>query len=587
MIQGNEVLDKLPEHLLDLVIDQPYNAYTAKDHAVWRYVMRQNVAFLTEYSYGDYLKGLAETGVSIDTIPHMYGMNRVLKDIGWAAAAVDGFIPPQAFMEFQANKVLVIAADIRTANHIHYTPAPDILHEAAGHAPIIADKAYAKYLQQFGKIGVKAFSSAKDYELYEAIRHLSIIKEYPDTTQDEVNVAEKQIARISQNLGVPSEMAKLRNLHWWTVEYGLIGSVDDYRIYGAGLLSSIGESKHCCTDAVKKLPYSLEAQSFNFDITNMQPQLFVANNVEHLNKVLEEFGNTMAYKKGGAYAIEEAEKSSNVATVELDSGVQISGIFSASDSKGEDVQFLKTRTATQLALNEKEIEGHSTHYHKQGFSSPVGKWKNTEVTPYMLSLSDLSSLGINEGKEANIEFASGYRVNGKLEIATFNDSKLVLLSFSNCTVHNPKGETVFQPDWGMYDMVIGSEVVSAWSGPADPKAFGWNFAPPSEKTIKITHNEQAHQLFALYQQLRDIRSGELPLKEEELKNIFSKVKKVYTDDWLLPLELLELITIKFPNSSLNDEIRAFLDELATTSDFRAKVISEGLELLGTQELVME
>ncbi len=64
-------------------------------------------------------------------------------------------------MEFQEHKVLVVAADIRQINHIEYTPAPDIIHEAAGHAPIIADKKYAEYLRLFGEIGRKAFSSGK------------------------------------------------------------------------------------------------------------------------------------------------------------------------------------------------------------------------------------------------------------------------------------------------------------------------------------------------------------------------------------------------------------------------------------------
>ena len=80
-------------------------------------------------------------------------MNRILKDIGWAAVSVDGFIPPNAFMEFQAYNVLVIASDIRTIDHIKYTPAPDIIHEAAGHAPIIANPEYADYLRHFGEIG--------------------------------------------------------------------------------------------------------------------------------------------------------------------------------------------------------------------------------------------------------------------------------------------------------------------------------------------------------------------------------------------------------------------------------------------------
>ena len=79
-------------------------------------------------AHESYLEGLKKTGISANSIPSMYGMNRILQDIGWAAVAVDGFIPPQAFMEFQAYNVLVIASDIRQVNHIEYTPAPDIIH---------------------------------------------------------------------------------------------------------------------------------------------------------------------------------------------------------------------------------------------------------------------------------------------------------------------------------------------------------------------------------------------------------------------------------------------------------------------------
>jgi phenylalanine-4-hydroxylase len=125
--------------------------------------------------------GLEQTGISIDAIPDIDTMNRILSKIGWAAVTVDGFIPPAAFMEFQAYNVLVIAADIRPIDQIEYTPAPDIIHEAAGHAPIIADPEYAEYLRYFGEIGSKAFSSSADFALYEAIRHLSILKADPNT----------------------------------------------------------------------------------------------------------------------------------------------------------------------------------------------------------------------------------------------------------------------------------------------------------------------------------------------------------------------------------------------------------------------
>lgn len=126
----------------------------------------------------------------------------------------------------QAYNVLVIASDIRQLENIEYTPAPDIIHEGAGHAPIIANPEYAEYLRRFGEIGCKAISSAKDYELYNAVRHLSIIKEANGTPQNEIEEAEKHIEHLQENMGEPSEMALIRNLHWWTVEYGLIGTVD-------------------------------------------------------------------------------------------------------------------------------------------------------------------------------------------------------------------------------------------------------------------------------------------------------------------------------------------------------------------------
>lgn len=295
--QENEVLKRLPEHLRQFVNDQNYDNYTPIDQAVWRYVMRKNVDYLQKVAHGSYLEGLHLTGISIEEIPSMYGMNRILKDIGWAAVAVDGFIPPTAFMEFQAYNVLVIAQDIRQIQNIEYTPAPDIIHESAGHAPIIANPEYAEYLRRFGEIGSKAISSAMDYEMYEAIRHLSIVKEDRESDPKVVDRAEQRVLDLQNSVSELSEMSKIRNLHWWTVEYGLIGDLQNPKIYGAGLLSSIGESKWCMRDEVKKLPYDLKAAEVNFDITQPQPQLFVTPDFAHLSFVLEQFANQMGLRK--------------------------------------------------------------------------------------------------------------------------------------------------------------------------------------------------------------------------------------------------------------------------------------------------
>ena len=348
--ESNEILKKLPKHLKQFIKPQNYDDYSAIDQAVWRYVMRKNVDFLSTVAHSSYTDGLKQTGISIDNIPNMYGMNRILKDIGWAAVAVDGFIPPNAFMEFQAYNVLVIASDIRQLEHIEYTPAPDIIHEGAGHAPIIANPEYAEYLRRFGEIGCKAISSAKDYELYEAVRHLSIIKEAQHSTEEVIVSAEQKVKALQNSMGAPSEMALIRNLHWWTVEYGLIGTIENPKIYGAGLLSSIGESAWCMTDDVEKLPYDIKATFQDFDITKPQPQLFVTPDFAHLSLVLEEFANTMALRKGGLSGINKLINSKALGTVELSTGLQISGVFNKVVAHDDKPIYLQTIDKTRIGL---------------------------------------------------------------------------------------------------------------------------------------------------------------------------------------------------------------------------------------------
>src|SRR5207237_4667760 len=99
----------------------------------------------------------------------------------------------------------------------------------------------------------KTIQTKKNFKAYPANRHLSILKEQPNSDPKEVDEATKLVEHRQQNLGEPSEMALLSRLHWWTVEYGLIGTLEIPKIYGAGLLSSIGESVSCLEPKVKKI----------------------------------------------------------------------------------------------------------------------------------------------------------------------------------------------------------------------------------------------------------------------------------------------------------------------------------------------
>ncbi|MDX1332202.1 MAG: aromatic amino acid hydroxylase [Robiginitalea sp.] len=574
--ESNPILDRLPKHLRQYIKPQNYEDYSPIDQAVWRYVMRKNVDYLSKVAHESYLGGLEKTGISIDHIPNMYGMNRILKEIGWAAVAVDGFIPPAAFMEFQAYNVLVIASDIRQLDHIEYTPAPDIIHEGAGHAPIIANPEYAEYLRRFGEIGCKAISSAKDYELYEAVRHLSIIKEAPGTGPEEIEEAEKRIETLQENMGPPSEMALIRNLHWWTVEYGLIGSVDQPKIYGAGLLSSIGESTWCMTDKVAKIPYSIEAAHTSFDITKPQPQLFVTPDFAYLSEVLEEFANTMALRKGGLDGLEKLIDSRALGTVELSTGLQISGVFNRAIAHDRKPVYLQTIGATALSYREKELIGHGVAQHPEGFGSPVGKLKGINLAIEDMSPRDLKAYNIYEGEQVTLEFVGGITVKGEIITGTRNlRGEIILITFQNCTVKHGD-EVLFQPDWGLYHMAVGQEIVSAFNGPADLQSFDLVSHVPSEQTIRVQKDAMRQQLERLYGQIREFREGTNTTISRN--KVFRELKANYPKDWLLSVELYELARAG-SDTAFASEILEHLEKVKQDRPEVGHLIDDGIALV--------
>ncbi|WP_375325436.1 aromatic amino acid hydroxylase [Flagellimonas sp. GZD32] len=576
--ESNPILDKLPKHLKQFIKPQNYEDYTAIDQAVWRYVMRKNVDYLSRVAHSSYVDGLKKTGISIDHIPNMYGMNRILKEIGWAAVAVDGFIPPSAFMEFQAYNVLVIASDIRQLENIEYTPAPDIIHEGAGHAPIIANPEYAEYLRRFGEIGCKAISSAKDYELYDAVRHLSIIKEAHGTPQEEIEKAEKHIEYLQENMGEPSEMALIRNLHWWTVEYGLIGEVDNPKIYGAGLLSSIGESAWCMTDQVKKIPYSIEAAHTEFDITKPQPQLFVTPDFAFLSQVLEDFANTMAVRKGGLSGIKKLINSQALGTLEMSTGLQISGQFQyVIEHEGKPI-YMQTKGPTALAYREKELVGHSTEYHSEGFGSPIGKLKGINIAIEDMGPRDLKAYKIYEGEQISLEFEGGVKVEGTIVTGTRNlMGKIILITFKDCTVTHD-GETLFLPEWGLYDMAVGQNVVSAYNGPADLNSFDLITHQITESTIKPKKSAQRLQLEQYYQQVRDFREGTNTTISRN--KVFQVLKQEHPEDWLLPVELYELAK-QGNDQEFQQDILEHLENIKQNNPKVGHLIDDGIALVDT------
>ena len=574
-MQFNSVTEKLPKHLHKFIVQQPYEEYTAQNQAVWRYVMRLNISALKQIAHKSYSSGLKKTGIDEETIPKMEGMNRILKDIGWAAVAVDGFIPPNAFMEFQAYNVLVISSDIRTIDHINYTPAPDIIHEAAGHAPIIANPEYSEYLRRLGEIGCKAISSPKDDEMYEAIRLLSILKENPNSTKTEILEATQAVNSLQEEMGGLSEMAKIRNLHWWTVEYGLIGTLENPKLYGAGLLSSIEESQLCLKKEVKKIPYSIEAAEVNFDITNTQPQLFVIPNFASLSFVLEKFANTMAIRTGGLEGLKKLIVSKKLGTIELSTGIQVSGIFNnVLDSNNTPIYF-QTNSLTALSVNGTELIGHGTEHHPSGFGSPVGKLEGINIAIEDMSPKDLEVYGIVEGKTTRLNFEGGIKVEGEIITGKRDlQGKIILITFKNCRVTH--FETVlFDPSWGVYDMAIGKDICSAFAGPADSNSFEDIYAISETKTAKIIYSDKEQQLHKLYEIVKNNRIQKI-VDFDSLTAVFKEVKSNYPSEWLILLELYELVYDK--DLYLMNGIHEQLLKLKQNKHF-TKLITDGLDLI--------
>ncbi|MEP5570058.1 MAG: aromatic amino acid hydroxylase [Halioglobus sp.] len=550
-----DIIQSLPEHLRPFVKEQDYGNYTARDQAVWRFVMKHLTGRLKDTAHPVYLEGLERTGISLEHIPSIEEMNLCLAKLGWRAVVVDGFIPPAIFMEFQALKVLVIALEMRSADHIFYTPAPDIVHESAGHAPFLVDIDYAEFLQSFGEVGMKAIATHADLEQYEAIRKLSILKESPASSAQDIVQAEAELKSLKKADSALSEAALLTRLHWWTVEYGLVGTVDDYRIFGAGLLSSLSESEHCLNnDAVPKIPLTVDAVQQPYDITQEQPQLFVTKSCKHLSQVLEEFAESMCFRKGGASSLRTAIGAGSICTASYDSGMQVSGVFSEvlCDAVGN-ATYLRTQGPTQLAYREKEVLHHGVDYHSQGFGSPIGQIKDFNRCLSEYSIDELKAHDVVIGQVTRLEYLSGITVQGHLQQIHRHDHRNLILTFTECTVTDLSGRILFDPAWGTYDLAVGSSIDSVYGGVADREKLQLFRPTPTTKTPHVSSD---NALMDCYQRVAELRSSkQTTVKYAEILDELNTALALYPNEWVLRVEMLEIAppTLK---AKLRNEIAA-------------------------------
>jgi phenylalanine-4-hydroxylase len=186
----------------DYTVGQNWRAYSEEEHAIWAQLYRRQIDLIERYAAPEFLQGVRALGASSTRIPRFEDANRVLADsTGWRIVAVPGLIPEQTFFEHLANRHFPVTVWIRRRDELDYLVEPDVFHDFFGHVPLLTIPAFARFMQAYGEAGPKA-------------------------------------------LATTGALSMLSRLYWYMVEFGLIQTPAGLRVYGAGILSSKGETMY-------------------------------------------------------------------------------------------------------------------------------------------------------------------------------------------------------------------------------------------------------------------------------------------------------------------------------------------------------
>jgi phenylalanine-4-hydroxylase len=534
-----------------LIVQQDYSRYTAIDQAVWRFVLLQTHDRLKATAHAAYGEGLGQTGISVERIPRIREMDEHLAPFGWGAVCVDGFIPPRAFQELQSLSILPIAADMRSAEHLVYTPAPDIIHEAAGHAPILPDPVYASYLRRIGAAGARAFTLPEDTAVDRAIYALSELKERPTATAEQVAHAEQALLSARAGVKRVSEAARLSRLYWWTAEYGLVGTPDNYKLYGAGLLSSLWESFACHDPKVAKPRLSVVASDVDYDVTRPQPQLFVTPSFEALHDVLDHVVRTLPSAQGGEAALVEAEQAQEIATITLSSGARLFGCLSRRISAGGRSLLLEVTERARVELG--------------------GQHVDTELAYAVLGDARRVIMGLAEG-EVSLLLAHGVRLQGRLRsVRVAPDGAAALLVLESGRL---QAQAELDRALGPGNVVLLAEAALGAHAGAPSDFFPSTQLPQTlvPKAHTLPPSESA--LLGLYEtSLSALRSS----LGAEVVPVFERVHRElaahFEHDWLLRWNLLESLYKLSLQVPLAEQLRRELEMLEIHYHYRQPIAS--------------
>ncbi len=218
--------------------------WSNEENQTWETLISRQRDIIQNRACDQFVEGLEILNFPKNKVPQLPDVNKILAGInGWGVEPVPALIQPKAFFTLLANKRFPAATFIRIPEELDYIEEPDIFHELYGHTPLLTNKAYGDFMENFGKIAL------------------------------EID---------------PKDRRRLFRLFWFTIEFGLLRTDSGLKAYGGGILSSIGETKYCLTDkSVKKSFDVLEVLRTPYRIDIMQPLYFIIDNFDDLFEILE------------------------------------------------------------------------------------------------------------------------------------------------------------------------------------------------------------------------------------------------------------------------------------------------------------
>ncbi|RDI43809.1 phenylalanine 4-monooxygenase [Aquicella lusitana] len=220
-------------------------AYTDEENQIWHELITRQIPIVQGRACDEYMRGVELLNLPHDRIPQCHEVSSVLRDItGWALEPVPALIPFDRFFNLLANRKFPAATFIRTREELNYLQEPDIFHEVFGHCPLLTNQAYADFTHTYGKLGLKAS---------------------------------------------PQDRVMLAKLYWFTIEFGLIQTAAGMRIYGGGILSSMGETPYALESSVpqRKAFDVLEVLRTPYRIDIMQPIYYVIDSFDVLFHLID------------------------------------------------------------------------------------------------------------------------------------------------------------------------------------------------------------------------------------------------------------------------------------------------------------